>query len=388
MKTYAFCGTLVLPGRLSERGRVVVYGERIAGILPPDAPMPPGVEKVLDYGENFIAPGLIDLHLHGAVGRDVIDGDVEGLRAIAAHQARCGVTGFVPTTLSAATASIWDAVLSVKSAARLALPSEILGVYIEGPFLNPKKRGAHNPEFVKPINPDDLGALTEASRGLRTILTVAPEVGGNLDSIPGLREGGLSVAIGHTDASYEIARRSFELGVSQATHLYNAMSGFAPREPGVIGAVLDADDVTAEIIADGIHVHPASLRIAVRQKGPARTCLITDSMNATGLDDGEYRVGSLDVILRGGEARLKDGGALAGSVLTLNRAVRNIIRWTDVSVSDAVRMASLTPAAVLGLDRELGSLEVGKLANLAIFDREFNAIGTVVRGRLLDRSAV
>ncbi len=382
MKKFALRGTLVLPGRLVERGLVVIDGERIGGMFEPGAEPAPGPERVLDYGGDYITPGLIDLHLHGALGKDVIDGDVDGLRAIAAHQARCGVTGFVPTTLSASIPAIERAVRSVKVAAGLALPSEILGIYLEGPFLNPKKRGAHDAEFIKPIAVEDLEALLGACLGLRTIITVAPEVGDNLGWIHELRERGLTVAIGHTEASYELGSRSFELGVTQATHLYNAMSGFAPREPGAIGAVLDAGGVTAEIIADGIHVHPASLRIAIRQKGVSRTCLITDSMNASGLEDGQYRVGGLDVILRGGEARLKDGGALAGSALTLNLAVANIVRWTGVSVSDAVNMASLTPAAVLGLDRELGSIEAGKIANLAVFDREFRLAGLVLRGRL------
>jgi N-acetylglucosamine-6-phosphate deacetylase len=381
MKRHALRGNLVLPDRQIALGIVVIEGEKIAGIFPSgESPRTP-VERLVDYGENYITPGLIDLHLHGALGRDVIDGSVEGLQAIAAHQASCGVTGFVPTTLSASIPSILAAVRSVKSAARLALPSEILGLHLEGPFLNLKKRGAQNPDFIKPINPEDLRALAEASRDLRTIITVAPEVGDNLGRIPEVREKGLTVSIGHTEASYELALRSFEFGVTHATHLYNAMSGFLPREPGVIGAVLDADSVTAEIIADGIHVHPASLRIAVRQKGAARVCLITDSMNATGLSDGAYRVGNLDVILKQGEARLIEGGALAGSVLTLNRAVKNIIQWTGVSPSDAVGMSSLTPARVLGLDKELGSIEKGKRANLAVFDRDFNVIDTILRGQ-------
>lgn len=381
MKRYALGGNLVLPDGVIARGMVVIEGDRIGGIYAPqDRPTPP-MKQTIDYGENYITPGLIDLHLHGALGRDVIDGDVEGLRAIAGHQARCGVTGFVPTTLSASLSSVLAAVRSVKAAARLALPSEILGLYLEGPFLNPKKRGAQNPEFIKHINSEDLTALADASRDFKTIITVAPEVGDNLSRIPELRAKGLTVSIGHTEAAYELAVRSFELGITHATHLYNAMSGFLPREPGVIGAVLDADGVTAEIIADGIHVHPASLRIAVRQKGAARTCLITDSMNATGLGDGEYRVGNLDVVLRDGQARLKEGGALAGSVLTLNRAVGNILQWTGVSISDAVNMASLTPARVLGLERELGSIEKGKLANLSVFDRDFNIIETILRGR-------
>jgi N-acetylglucosamine-6-phosphate deacetylase len=385
MKRYGLEGNLVLPDAVIARGMVVIEGDRIGGIYAPQDQPAPSIEQTIDYGDNYITPGLIDLHLHGALGRDVIDGDVEGLQAIAGHQARCGVTGFVPTTLSASLSSILAAVGSVKAAARLALPSEILGIHLEGPFLNPKKRGAQNPEFIKPINSEDLTALANASRDLKTIITVAPEFGDNLSRIPELRARGLTVSIGHTEAAYELALQSFELGITHATHLYNAMSGFLPREPGVIGAVLDADGVTAEIIADGIHVHPASLRIAVRQKGAARTCLITDSMNATGLGDGEYRVGNLNVVLRDGQARLVEGGALAGSVLTLNRAVGNILQWTGVSISDAVNMASLTPARVLGLERELGSIEKGKLANLSVFDRDFNIIETILRGRSVFR---
>jgi N-acetylglucosamine-6-phosphate deacetylase len=210
---------------------------------------------------------------------------------------------------------------------------------------------------------------------------VAPEVGANLRFIPSLKEKGWVVSIGHSEATYEQAMISFEKGITQATHLYNAMSGFLPREPGVIGAVLDSPGVTAEIIADGIHVHPAALRLAVRQKGVDRICLITDSVNASGLGDGDFQVGGLDVVVKKREARLKDGGALAGSVLTMNRAVGNIIQWTGVSVSSAVRMASLTPARVLGLDGEMGSIEVGKLANLAVFDQDFNVVATILRGR-------
>jgi N-acetylglucosamine-6-phosphate deacetylase len=164
------------------------------------------------------------------------------------------------------------------------------------------------------------------------------------------------------------------------THIFNAMPLAHHRDPGVLGAAYTHQQLKVQLIADGIHVHPASLRLAIRQKGISRTCLITDSMNATGLEDGEYRVGGLEVVLRGGEARLKHGGALAGSLLTLNRAVANIIRWAGVPVSDAVAMASLTPAAVLGLDRELGSLAPGKIANLAVFDREFRVVGLIFRG--------
>jgi N-acetylglucosamine-6-phosphate deacetylase len=383
MEEIALMGNIVLPDRVLEGGVVIVEKEKIAGVFPKDQ-LPPLEGMVRhNYGGCYITPGLIDLHLHGAMGHDVMDGTAESLGQIAAHQARCGITGFVPTTLAAPLPAILDAVECVKAAMKDRTGAEILGVYLEAPFLSVKKKGAQNPEFIRPIQAADIRLLAEAAQSLQAIVTVAPEVGANLSFIPALKEKGWVVSIGHSEATYEQAMMSFEKGITQATHLYNAMSGFLPREPGVIGAVLDSPEVTAEIIADGIHVHPAALRLAVRQKGVDRICLITDSVNASGLGDGDFQVGGLDVVVKDGQARLRDGGALAGSVLTLNRAVRNVIQWTGVPVSAAVRMASLTPARVLGLDREIGSLEQGKLANLAVFDQDFNVVATILRGREL-----
>jgi len=381
MKKFALMGNIVLPDRVLEGGVVIVEGERIAGVFPKDQSPPSRGMVRHDYGGCSITPGLIDLHLHGAMGRDVMDGSTGSLAEIAAHQARCGVTGFVPTTLAASLASMKNAVDGIRAAMKHRTGAEILGVYLEAPFLSLKKKGAQNPEFIRPIDPETMKAILEFCGGLKTIITVAPEVGKNLSFVPALKEKGWVVSIGHSEATYEQAIVSFEKGITHATHLYNAMSGFLPREPGVIGAVLDSPGITAEIIADGVHVHPAALRLALRQKGVDRICLITDSVNASGLGDGDFRVGGLDVVVKGGEARLKDSGALAGSVLTLNRSVKNIIQWTGLSVPQGVRMASLTPARVLGLDREMGSIEVGKLASLAVFDRDFDVVDTYIRGR-------
>lgn len=381
MEEIALMGNIVLPDEVLEGGMVIVKGERIARVFPKAQLRPLDGMVRRDYGASYITPGLIDLHLHGAIGKDVMDGSAESLREIAAHQARCGVTGFVPTTLAAPFATILDAVECIRAAARSRTGAEILGVYLEAPFLSVKKKGAQNPEFIRPIEPADIRLLAGAVQSLRAIVTVAPEVGANLSFIPSFKEKGWVVSIGHSEATYEQAMLSFDKGITQATHLYNAMSGFLPREPGVIGAVLDSPAVTAEIIADGIHVHPAALRLAVRQKGVDRICLITDSMIASGLGDGDFQVGGLDVVVKDREARLKDSGALAGSVLTMNRAVGNIIQWTGVPLSSAVRMASLTPARVLGLDGEMGSIEVGKLANLAVFDQDFNVVAAFLRGR-------
>ncbi len=381
MERSVFKGNLVLAEKILENGAVVVEGEKIVGIYPSAEARTLEGSEMLDFGDHYVAPGLIDLHLHGAMGRDVMDGSVAGLEEIAAYQVRNGVTGFVATTLAAPLPGIRDAVAGVRAALSKPLPSEILGLHLEGPFLSFEKKGAQNPEFIRPIDRDALDAVVEVCGGLRTMITVAPEIGDNLSFIPALREAGLLVSIGHSAAAYEMAMASVERGVSHATHLYNAMSGFLPREPGVVGAVLDSDGVTAELIADGIHVHPAALRMAIRKKGIGRICLITDSLNAAGLGEGEYRVGGLEVVVGNGQARLKESGALAGSVLTLSRAVRNTIEWTGISVSEAVNMASLNPARVLGLDGQVGSIDLGKLANLAVFDGDFNVVATILRGR-------
>jgi N-acetylglucosamine-6-phosphate deacetylase len=381
MKETMIKGNLVLADRVLEGGTVVFEGETIAGVFTSAEGRGSEGADVVDYSDHCITPGLIDLHLHGAMGRDIMDGSVAGLAKIAAYQARTGVTGFVATTLAAPLPRIKDAGTAVKSALAKAMSSEILGLHLEGPFLSFEKKGAQNPEFIRSLDPETMEDILELCAGFKTIITIAPEAGDNMNFIPGFRDSGLTVSIGHSAASYELAMTSFERGVCHATHLYNAMSGFLPREPGVIGAVLDSDGVTAELIADGIHVHPAALRMAIRQKGVEKICLITDSLNAAGLGDGNFRVGGLDVAVKDGQARLKDSGALAGSVLTLNRAVRNIIEWTGVSVSQAINMASLNPARVLGLESNLGSIEKGKLANLAVFDAEFNVVDTILRGR-------
>jgi len=380
MEETALMGNIVLPDRVLEGGIVIVEEEKIAGVFPKDQSPPLEGMVQHDYGASYITPGFIDLHLHGAMGRDVMDGTAESLGEIADYQARCGITGFVPTTLAAPLPAILDAVECVKAAMTDRKRAEILGVYLEAPFLSVKKKGAQNPEFIRPIQAADIRLLAEAAQSLQAIVTVAPEVGANLSFIPALKEKGWVVSIGHSEATYEQAMMSFEKGITHATHLYNAMSGFLPREPGVIGAVLDSGGVTAELIADGIHVHPAALRLALRQKGVERICLITDSLNAAGLGEGEYRVGGLDVVVRNGQARLKESGALAGSILTLNQAVKNMIDWTGVPVPDAVRLASLNPARVLGLDSRMGSIEKGKLANLAVFDRNFKVVTTILRG--------
>ena len=377
----ALKGNLVLQDTIINQGYVVVEGEKISGIFAPTDRLQEDGVKFIDYGDAFIAPGFVDLHLHGALGKDVMDGQEESVRTIAEHQANSGVTGFLGSTMSAPLDSVLEAIRLIKIAAEDPLPSEVMGVHIEGPFLNTKKKGAHTASFIRGMTEKDCERLIDATNGLNAILSLAPEVEDNMRWIPKLKAQGYVVAIGHTDATYGQAMKSFSKGVTHATHLYNAMSGFDHREPGVVGAVLDSENITAEIIADGVHVHPAALRLAGARKGPERICLVTDSMMATGVGDGVYAWGEEELEVQGNRATIRGSDILAGSVLTLNTAIKNIADWTGVTINQAINMASLNPARVLGVEERVGSIQIGKLANLVVLDQNFRVVDTISRGK-------
>ena len=385
MDKTVFKGNLVLQDTIVNQGCVVVEREKISGIFAPiDRFQEDGI-NFNDYGNAYIAPGFVDLHLHGALGKDVMDGQEKSVRTIAEYQANNGVTGFLGSTMSAPLDAVLETIRLIKNAAEDPCPSEILGVYVEGPFVSIQKRGAHSASFVRGMTEKDCERLTDAINGLNAILSLAPEVEENMRLIAKLKAQGLVVAIGHSNATYEQAMESFSNGVSHATHLYNAMSEFDHREPGVVGAVLDSDDVTAELIADGVHVHPAALRLAVARKGPERICLVTDSMMAAGVGDGVYAWGEEKIEVQGNRATVLGSGILAGSVLTMNAAVKNMVDWTGVTINQAINMASLNPARVLGVEDEIGSIQNGKLANLVMFDQDFRVVDTISRGKSILR---
>lgn len=381
MKPAIIKGNLILPDRVIEKGELVIEGGLIKEVREagPGSDLPSA--DVHDYSGHWVSPGLVDVHLHGALGHEVMDAEVAGLRKIAGHQAACGVTAFFPTTLTAPLETVIRALETVRAAAGEDLPSEIAGIHLEGPYVSLKRKGAQDPKYVREIQESDLERLQTALGPLKTLITVAPETGRNLDFIPRMVDLGWVVSIGHSDATYEEATRAIAAGANHATHLFNAWREFHHREPGGLGAVLDSDQVYAELITDGIHVHPSFIRLAVFRKGPERTCLITDSLKASGLPDGTYDWGDMQIVLKGAEVRLRDSGVLAGSVLHLNQAIRNVLNWTGLPVPAVVRMASLTPAESVGLGRVMGSLEPGKLANLAVFDSGFETVATYLRGK-------
>ena len=360
---------------------VVVEGERILSVSELGAVAVNTDFEIVDLGENFISPGFIDLHLHGALGKDILDADVESLKIIASFQSRCGVTGFVGATMSTSVESLANAVEAVRAAQTLSMESEILGVYIEGPFINVYKKGAQNSLFVGNLDDEETKRILDGLNGLKAIIPVAPEIPRQMNLIPEFKKKGIIAAIGHSNATYTQATVSFKAGISHATHLFNAMRDFHHREPGVVGAVLDSKTVTSEIIADRVHVHPASIRIALAQMGVDRICLVTDSFKASGLGDGVYEVGNSQVFVEGEKAFLLESDTLAGSVVTINKMMKNVCEWCELSVPEVVKMVTINPARILGLDDRMGRLKEGFQANLVVFDGEFNIKKTILKGR-------
>ncbi|MFC2165698.1 N-acetylglucosamine-6-phosphate deacetylase [Acidobacteriota bacterium] len=374
-------GQVILPNEVLTNGAVEIDGERISDVFRQGDRTWDGQNNIIDFGKNFISPGFIDLHVHGALGRNVMDADMESFNIIGSHLIRSGVTSFLPTTVSSSLDAVVDVVECMKKAPEFPLVSKPLGVYIEGPFINPLLKGAQDAQFIKKMTERNVKDLIESVKGIKTIMTVAPESGQNLKFIPRLHEMGIVMAIGHSEATYEQALAGIAGGIAHATHLFNAMKRYHHREPGLVGAILESDKVVVEIIADGVHVHPASLNLVLESKGYEKICLVSDSVDPAGLGDGEYTLWNNPVEVKDGRVFLRGTKTLAGSVLRMNVAVKNILEWTGLSISQAVQMASLVPARVLGLGEDMGSIAKGKYANLTVFDREFLVMQSYVCGK-------
>jgi N-acetylglucosamine-6-phosphate deacetylase len=383
-----FKGALVLPERVALNGLLQVESGRITGLWDLEAEWAPQPDPAALIEAPFIAPGFIDLHVHGGGGGDFMDGDPEAVTAITACHVKYGTTSLLATTLTAPEAEIIRAIQAVKAAPRQG--ARIVGFHIEGPYINAKMRGAQNIEYVRTADLAEVDRWLAAARAGahgegctcgddRWHVTIAPEIPGHLEAIRGLADRGFVVSAGHTDCTYAQLQAATDLGLSHATHLYNAMRGLHHREPGTVGGAMTLPGMTIELIADGIHVHPAAMRVAVGARGVDATLLVTDAMRAAGMPDGEYLLGELKAIVKDGQARLENG-ALAGSVLTMSGAVRNMVNLVGLSLPEAVRMASLNPARRHKLDHEIGSLAVGKRADLVLLDANLEVSATLVGG--------
>ena len=364
---------------------VVIQGSKIADIgKRGKVELPRGIRETRMAGKTVV-PGFVDVHIHGAGGRDVMEGTRESLEIIAATVAAHGTTSLVATTVTASeketqasVAGIAHFILNTSQYAARELSAEVLGIHFEGPFISPARRGVHPAKWILGPSTEVLARFLKEARGTALILTLAPELPGALDLIAAARKAGMVVSLGHTDATYEQAQAAIEAGASHAAHVYNAMRPFSHRGTGVIGAVLTSPRVSAELIADGVHVDEAAMRMLVDLKTPERVILVSDGMSATGMPDGKYQLGTFEVKVSGGVARNAEG-KLAGSTLTLDRALRNMVAL-GVPLASALRMVTANPARQIGLGARKGIIAPGADADLVFLDDKLEISGVMTRG--------
>jgi N-acetylglucosamine-6-phosphate deacetylase len=388
MKTVFTASRLFTPIEEIQHPLVVVEDGRITDVWSPKAKAAPANAEFVDFGDAVIAPGFFDIHMHGGAGLDVMRAGPEELPRLGRFLTTHGVTGYFPTTVAApldatcaALERLADAIETAERAAANGDPVQArpLGIHLEGPFLSHKRRGVHPPQYlVEPTIPV-FDRLWQAARGHVKMLTIAPEIPGAMEVIAEAARRNVCVSIGHSDAEMPVAQSAVTAGARHATHTFNAMRPLDHRDPGIIAEVLTDDRLSADLIADGIHVAPAMVKLFLLAKGPERAVLITDAMSAAGMPDGRYQLGPIEVDVKDGKATA--GGSLAGSVLTMDRAVRNVTQFAGWSLRDAVRAATLNPARAVGMAASRGVLAQGADADFVVLSAKGEVVKTIVGGR-------
>ena len=334
--------------------------------------------------DGIVVPGFIDEHIHGAGGADAMDGTVEALQTISEFLAREGTTGFLATTMTQSPENITNALKAVKKVREKGeyKGAEVLGVHLEGPFISPKHVGAQPLEYVATPDAELFDKYNEASGNSIKIVTLAPEVEGGLGLVKHLSNIGVVASVGHTGGKYANVVNAVAAGATNVTHTYNAQTGLHHREAGVVGAAMLLDELNCEMICDTIHVSVPAIKLVIKNKPHDKYTLITDAMRAKGMPDGKSELGGQEVFVNNGEARLADG-TLAGSVLKMNVAVKNLVEKAGVSFTDAIDFATYNPAKNIGVLNERGTIEVGKRADLTVLNSDFEVLYTLVNGKIV-----
>ncbi|MGG3855825.1 N-acetylglucosamine-6-phosphate deacetylase [Caldifermentibacillus hisashii] len=381
---YILTGTVCIGEELREDHYVLIEGEKIKEVGPVSN-MPTSFSgEVLNYPKTMtIVPGFIDVHIHGAGGADAMDATPDALNKIAQHLVKEGTTAFLATTMTqskqAIEAALKNAGEFIHSTENRTGQAEIVGIHLEGPFIHPKRKGAQPEEFILLPSPSQFDEWQELAQNTIRIVTLAPDQENGIALVKHLAEHGVIASIGHSDANFQDVVAAVEAGASHVTHLFNGMRGLHHREPGTAGGALLLKELTVELIADGIHVHPKMIDLVFRLKDLDHAVLITDSMRAKWLPDGESELGGQKVFVSDGKATLEDG-TLAGSILKLNHGVKHVMKFANLTLPEVVKLVTMNPAKELGLHHRKGSIEAGKDADLVVLNEKYDPILTICRG--------
>lgn len=371
---------VALQDRIVPAANVWISKGKIIKIDTESLSIPEGDYERIDGGRHLLVPGMIDVHIHGANGFDMMDGTEQSIQEVSKACASSGCTSFLATSVSSTLEDLLEMIRSVKRVIGHEVGAKIAGIHLEGPYLNPKRKGMQNEKYLRHPNLDEMNLIFQEAGSLIKMVTIAPELPGGMELISFLKEKGVVIAIAHSDATYEEAKQAFASGASHVTHCFNGMRPIHHRDPGVIVAAFEEKHVSVQAIVDNVHLHPAIIRLMHTLKGPEGMVLITDALQAMGLGDGDYMFGGHHVTVSEGVARLKDG-TLASSTVTMNEALRYTVE-TGIPLIDAVKMASTTPANILELQRK-GSITTGYDADLVLLDDEFKVLWTMVDGQIL-----
>jgi len=380
MATILTAKQLITATGVLDNPLIRIEGDRIAAVSSRESTEASSITH--DFGEAILTAGLLDIHIHGAAGHDVMEGTTAALHTVSAHLAKTGVTEYLATTVTASLDSTFHALHAIATGIERtpeADAAKIIGIHLEGPFVSHAKKGMHPTEFIIPPTVDLLNKFWAASRGHISLITIAPELPNALDTIARAKELGIRISIGHSNAVKSEALAGISAGATSATHTFNAMRALDHREPGILGVVLDDDKLFADLICDGIHVAPELIRLWLKVKGPKQAILITDAMEAMGMPNGTYKLGSTEVQVKDGRCTSSEG-VLAGSVLSLDQAVANLQTFTGADLPTAIRLATSNPSRMLGLPE---ALVEGAPANFNVYLPSGHRTQTILRGKLL-----
>lgn len=382
MTSYLIRNVRLIIGTEPAAGSVLVRDGHIHAVGSEEAFAAQAADVQLDGGGRLLIPGMIDVHIHGAEGFDMMDGRLQSVEAVSKACARTGCTSFLATSVTSSLDDLMAMIESVSQVIGKEPGASIVGLHLEGPYLNVKRKGMQNERFLRHPDADEMNRVLQKAGSLVRMVTLAPELPGGLEMVTFLKERGIVVAVAHSDATYEEAKEAFRIGASHVTHCFNGMRPIHHRDPGVVVAAMEEPHVSVQAIVDNVHLHPAIVRLLYREKGPDRMVLITDALQAMGMGDGTYLFGGHEVKVSQGVAKLADG-TLASSTVTMNEALAKTVQ-AGIPLKDAVTMATQTPADVLGLKTK-GRLAPGADADLVLLDDKFEVLWTMVGGELVYR---